>query len=315
MYYFVLAEISGKLSFEIDDSAHREFSCQGIEEFSMDEPEVDAMLGERSYSGGDVPESVIDEVDYNKTGYKHSKKFYFANEEAAKKFQSFLKETHGVESQLKSEEAKDWNEEWRKSYEAIDIDGMFTIIPEWEKETQTDKNKSLLIYPGQGFGTGSHETTFLCLKQFFKYRSNKEFSQCLDFGCGSGILGLAARKIYPNLAVDLYDIDQAALENTNQNIELNELDKKNLNLLLPKGREKINQKYELVFANILQNVLLAEKDYLANSVEENGLLILSGLLKGQEQEVIDAYKEANPFLELIEVSQKNDWVAVIMEHE
>lgn len=314
-YYFVEAHIPKDAAAEVEHFAYKLCSCQGVEEFSMDEQEVDELLAERSYSGGDVPTSVIDEVDLVKLNEQLKEKFFFSEQEKAEKFIDFLKTQFHLDALLVSSDVKDWNEQWKKFYRPIDIDAKFMIIPEWERDLQKDKNKSLLIHPGQGFGTGSHETTFLCLKQFFKYSDNAEISSCLDFGCGSGILGLSAKKKYVDLIVDLYDIDQAALDNTSQNIELNELERESLNLYSPKHRTKIVTKtYNLVFANILQNVLLSEKDYLANSVRQDGLLILSGLLKGQEGEVIQAYQTVNPFLELLEISRKGDWVALIMEH-
>jgi len=165
-----------------------------------------------------------------------------------------------------------------------------------------------------GFGTGSHETTFLCLKLFLDILGDLPYQKsCLDFGCGSGILGIAFSLIYEDISpVHYYDIDQVALKNTLQNMEINKREQKYAKLLLPNQRDEINRKYSLVFANILQNVLLAEAKYLANCVEVGGYLILSGLLKGQEQEVIANMTMENKNLLFVKTVTKNDWVAVLM---
>ncbi len=110
----------------------------------------------------------------------------------------------------------------------------------------------------------------------------------------------------------MYDIDEEALENADQNITLNEQNKDDFELILPRKRCKIEKKYSLVFANILQNVLLLESEYLANSLKPGGAIILSGLLKGQEVEVINTFESKNPNLKFQRVLEKGDWVAVLM---
>src|SRR5690606_13881372 len=116
----------------------------------------------------------------------------------------------------------------------------FRVVPSWEKGG--DETGNLYIYPGMGFGTGGHETTFLCLKLYKKYVI--ETKLCLDFGCGSGILGLATFLFNKNNAVDLFDIDESALENSKQNIELNHFSARNFNLLLPTQEIVIKKKYD-----------------------------------------------------------------------
>lgn len=312
-YFYILLNKSNNLDADIDDLARQEFGCLGIEEYNIEEEKVDEILGDRSYSGGDVPESVIDEVGLAMQAEANQKKYYFENKKDAQFFQKKIQDLFGCVTELYESEVEDWNETWRKSYRPIDIDGKFLIIPEWEE--QDDKNNSLLIYPGQGFGTGSHETTFLCLKIFFNFLEDKKVEHVLDFGCGSGILGLSVLKRQSDANIDLYDIDQSAIENAKQNIELNNFSDKDIKLYLPVDKDKINVKYDLVFANILQNVLLLESDYLVTHLKKGGSLILSGLLLGQEDEVIETFVQKNNKLKYITTYQKNDWVAVLLEHE
>lgn len=300
---------------EIEALAFLKFESTGVEDFSLEEEKVDEILGERSYSGADIPLSVIEEVEET---ISHedliSKKVYFSNKEDALNFQSYLNEDLKIDSLFHEVLTQDWNEEWRKNFKPIQINSNFEIVPSWEKETyRSPTEKKLYIYPGMGFGTGNHETTFLCLDLVLKTNNIENYKTCLDFGCGSGILGLALRLFNQDIRLDLYDIEKEALDNCVQNIDLNQIKKENINLLLPDSRNNFLKKYNIVFANILKNVLELEKDNLVNYVEENGYLILSGLLKGQEESIIEQYKAAQRKLEVIEVANKGDWVAILMQ--
>lgn len=310
-YYYLKGYIDSEIEAEIDHMAAKDFGSTGVEDFSIDEEKVDSILGDRSYSGGDVPETVIYEVEDTLYTEGNLKKYYFNTEDEALSFLNLLNKKNQT-FHLVAEDAVDWNEEWKKTYAPILVSEELEIIPSWNVEDyKSQAHKQIYIYPGMGFGTGSHETTFLCLKLYTEFKKNN-IKSCLDFGCGSGILGLATLLFEPNLEVDLYDIDPEAIENTKQNIELNKLQEKNINLLLPSHRKSINKKYDLVFANILQNVLLLEKKYLVTCLNPGGQIILSGLLNGQEDEVVDRYLEENSTLKHIETIYKGDWLAIIM---
>ncbi len=301
---------------ELNFQAMNEFDCDGVQEFSIDEPTVDRILGERAYSGGDIPESVIDEVDGVASDEYLSLVYYFYESENIKEnaetFLSFVKEkeiTSLVE--LNEKPWDDWNQEWRKHYAEINVHDQLVVIPEWEKEKTTRKDSEcVFIYPGMGFGTGEHQTTYLCLKLFMDTLSSltKEDS-CLDFGCGSGILGIAAIKKL-NLPVIFCDIDPLALNNCLQNLELN-FEGRDLTgtSLVSRTKFVTDRKHKLVFANILENVLLLEKEVLLDSLESGGFLIISGLLNHQVEGIIKEYSD----LEMISVLSKDDWSAILLK--
>lgn len=316
--YFFIELSSADSNFNWNELEHRaisSFSSTGIEEFSIEEAKVDEILGERSYSGADIPVSVIEEVEQTiDIENQIAKKFYFSSKEDAIEFQKSLSTYKNIKHTLCERPIEDWNESWRKSYSPIKVSENFEIIPSWEKESyKTDAENKLYIYPGMGFGTGSHETTFLCLKLLIKIGSLSPGIRCLDFGCGSGILALGLKRLQDNCLLDLYDIEKEALENCVQNIELNNFPMDNINLILPQNRNKLLEKYDIVFANILKNVLELELDFLSKSVEKDGHLILSGLLKEQENDIIDLYLKANPSLKLIEVARSGDWIAILFK--
>lgn len=286
-----------------------EHSTLGIEEFSLNEAEVDALLGERSYSGGDLPDEVLDEVENRVLSNPRNYRFFFSCGEDAQAFALICRELL-AETQVEEFPQQDWNAEWKKHYKPISVNGNFEIIPSWMTDYIPNSANSILIYPGMGFGTGSHETTFLCLRLLTEDLSQAKMRNCLDFGSGSGILGLSALKLLPELKVDFYDIDPEANKNCYQNAILNKLEKSSFRLLLPEVRSKLEEDYDLVFANILESILLAEKENLIKYTCVGGHLLLSGLLKHQVNGVISAYEAMG--MKVLKHLEKNDWAAVLL---
>lgn len=291
----------------IGNIAVSQYGALGIEEYSLSEPEVDEILGERSYSGGDLPEDVLDEVeDVVKSG-PVTMRFFFETEISARGFHQEISRTVLGEIQVEEHPVEDWNAEWKKHYSPIVVNEKLTVVPSWLTDYKTQSGEKILINPGMGFGTGSHETTFLCLKLFTE-EVNHELNDVLDFGSGSGILGLAALKLSPDVRVDFYDIDVEANENCQQNAEINQLADKKYRLLLPEVREMLQPEYNLVFANILENILQMERDFLISRTAKGGSLILSGLLRHQAAGIIESYKKDLTFVKEL---NKGDWSALL----
>lgn len=294
---------------ELEYVAVNDCSTLGIEEFSLDEPAVDALLGERSYSGGDLPQEVLDEVEARVLGKPNNYRYFFSTSEDAQKFQTKCTEFL-TETQVEECDQEDWNAEWKKHYKPIQVNDSFEIIPSWMTDYKPVSKNHIMIYPGMGFGTGSHETTFLCLKLFTDHLLREKMETVLDFGSGSGILGLSALKFFPNLRADFYDIDAEANKNCYQNAVLNKLEHCSFRLLLPEVREKLLLNYDVVFANILESILLLEKNNLIAFTKTKGYLILSGLLKHQTQGIQDAYSAEG--MKVIERVDKGDWSAILL---
>lgn len=291
----------------LESIAVDECNSLGIEEFSLTEAEVDALLGERAYSGGDIPETVLDEVETTVLGRPANYRFFFGNSDDANKFKNHCQKQVLAEVQIEEHESQDWNAEWKKHYAPIMVNDSFEIIPSWMTDYKPKTKQNIYIYPGMGFGTGSHETTFLCLKLLTE-EINFPLKSVLDFGSGSGILGLATFKLYPEAQVDFYDIDPEANKNCYQNAEINKLENFAFRLLLPEVREKLKPQYDLVFANILESILMLEKDYLVNVTRTGGGLILSGLLRPQVNGIIQAYTAKG--MTLKRHHEKGDWAAL-----
>lgn len=299
----------------INACAVEDFGCDGIEEFSLEEARVDEILGERAYSGGDIPETLIDEVqaatiDQDSFTYKYF--FYQEDFEAnAADFVYFVKDNYPEIALFAAQrDFEDWNTEWKKFYKPIWISENLEVIPEWLREGRKSLARDqVYIYPGMGFGTGTHETTFLCLVLFDHIQNELIGSQtCLDFGCGSGILGITAMKT-KNMQTHFCDIDVSALQNCTQNLVLN-FDGHNIEgtELMIRDRYK-PKKFDLVFANILEYVLISEKPTINASLKSGGFLIVSGILNHQVDTIVKTYSH----LEKREVVTKGDWSAILFK--
>jgi ribosomal protein L11 methyltransferase len=298
---------------KIETEAMGHFESHGIEEFSLTEAEVDELLGDRSYSGGDLPIEVIDEVDRRVLAKPTNYRFFFGDVEKAKGFEAFAR-THVLsEVQTTEHKTEDWNAEWKKHYSPILVNEHLEIIPSWETEYQTAAKEKIMIYPGQGFGTGSHETTFLCLKLFTEELLSMDIKTVLDFGSGSGILGLATFKFFPEAKVDFFDIDIEANKNCYQNAEINNLTDKKFRLLLPEVKTQIHEKYDLIYANILESILMEEKNFLLSRLAVGSNLILSGLLRHQMNNIVKLYSVSN--MKLVRKVEKGDWGALLFRKE
>ena len=188
-------------------------------------------------------------------------------------------------------EDRDWIQHSKNQFREIKITDTLRILPPWV----ADKNKngtSIIIDPGSGFGTGSHPTTQLCLKWIEK--NNDPNSSLIDYGCGSGILSIAADKFGYNRVVGV-DNDHQALLNAERNKDLNSSDI----VFFNSDDYDHNESYDITVANILLNTIISLRETLISSLKENGILILSGILEEQASDIIDAFK-SDMFLSIVD---------------
>lgn len=316
-FNFVLIEFSGEnanLANVINAYAMEDFHCDGVEEFSLEEARVDEILGERAYSGGDIPETLIDEVQdatFGQDSFTFKYYFYEGDHEShCEDFVFFLKDSFPELPLYTAQKPfEDWNAEWKKFYTPIWVSDNLEVIPEWLQGREKKSSHQVYIYPGMGFGTGTHETTFLCLVLFDQIAKDlKKTDLCLDFGCGSGILGIAAMKV-KEMPTLFCDIDKSALDNCVQNLVLN-FDGANIEGTTLVIRDRYQaKKHKLVFANILEHVLISEKPTIMQSLDKEGFLIVSGILNHQVDNIIAQYSE----LKKINVVTKGDWSAILFQ--
>ena len=209
-------------------------------------------------------------------------------------------------------EDKDWINNWKQYFHQFYVDDIL-IIPSWEEVKPEDQDKMIIhIDPGTAFGTGMHETTQLCMRQLKKY-VNKD-TQILDVGTGSGILSIAALKLGAEHAVGT-DLDPCAISAVKENLEANEVPVTDMDMILgniiddKKIQDEVGyEKYDIVVANILADVLIPLTPVILHQMKKGGLYITSGIIDDKEESVVAAVKAAG--LEVVEVTHQGEWVSV-----
>lgn len=205
------------------------------------------------------------------------------------------------ELQLEILEDKDWIREWMDSFKPMHMGERLWIVPSWLEAPDADA-VNLILDPGLAFGTGTHPTTRLCLQWLASL--NLENKTLLDFGCGSGILGIAGLLLGAKQAWGT-DIDPQALQASQQNAERNHLDPQRFPVYYPEKCPTIS--CDVLVANILAGPLISLAKELANCIKPGGIMALSGILSHQAEEVSHAY---SPWFELDKPTQEDDWVRI-----
>jgi len=206
----------------------------------------------------------------------------------------------------------DWVNNWKQYFHQFYVDDIL-IIPSWEEVKPEDEDKMIIhIDPGTAFGTGMHETTQLCIRQLKKHVTKE--TRILDVGCGSGILGMLALKFGAAYSVGT-DLDPCAIDATYENMEVNGITRDQYEVMIGNiiddkaVQDKVGyDKYDIVVANILADVLVPLTPVILNQLKKGGIYITSGIIDDKEDTVVEAVKAAG--LEVLEVTYQGEWVSV-----
>lgn len=206
----------------------------------------------------------------------------------------------------------DWINNWKQYFKQFYVDDIL-IIPSWEEVKEEDKDRMIIhIDPGTAFGTGMHETTQLCIRQLKKYVT--EDTEILDVGTGSGILSIVALKLGAKHAVGT-DLDPCAVPAVEENKEANEIPVQDFDMMIGNIIDDKDvqdavgyEKYDIVAANILADVLVPLTPVIVNQMKKGGIYITSGIIDQKEETVVKAVKDAG--LEILEVTYQGEWVSV-----
>jgi ribosomal protein L11 methyltransferase len=201
---------------------------------------------------------------------------------------------------------QDWVRAWMDDYPPLRFGASLWIVP-WNAETPSealalgDEATIVRLDPGLAFGSGTHATTALCLEWLESL--DLRGKSVLDVGCGSGILAIAALKLGAERAVGI-DNDPQALVASHDNAERNEVANR-LDVFMPDDAP--DARYDVVVANILASALDALADSIAARVRPGGLLALSGILDGQQDELLARYA---PWFDNLRVARREDWLRI-----
>lgn len=206
---------------------------------------------------------------------------------------------------------EDWANNWKQYFKPLNIGKKLIIKPSWENCENPGNRIILEIDPASSFGTGQHHTTRLCLELLEK--SISEGDKILDMGCGSGILSIGAVLLGAENAVAI-DIEENAVNTAIENAEKNHISSEKYqaycgNIITDNSlADKIDDKYDIITANIVADVLIAMKDFFSRFLRENGILIISGIIEERMKEVTDAVESAG--FSTQEYNIKDGWAAV-----
>lgn len=216
-----------------------------------------------------------------------------------------------LEAELSSIREEDWANNWKQYFKPVKIGEKLVIKPSWE-EYENDGSRIILeIDPASSFGTGQHHTTRLCLELLEK--SLKKGDRILDMGCGSGILSIGAMLLGAESAVAV-DIEQNAAETALENAVKNHIDPEKYqtfygNILTDEElADRIDEKYDVIAANIVADVLIAMKQYFLRYIKDGGTLIVSGIIEERMNEVIGELENAG--FKDPQINVKEGWAAV-----
>lgn len=209
----------------------------------------------------------------------------------------------GICISIETIDSVEWENEWKKYYKPFNI-GKIVIVPEWIDHKPSCGDVPIKLNPGLAFGTGMHETTSMCVGLMQKIDLKNK--RVLDFGCGSGILGICASALGAQ-PVLFADNDEQAITATEYNCKINGIC--NSEVLLRDVRE-MTECADVIIANITADVLIAVKDIIKSSLKNGGYVIISGIISEKEAAVRSVYETD---FTLMEIERKNEWRAFLFK--
>lgn len=224
--------------------------------------------------------------------------------ETAQIAQSLLQQNH-IEYTMKINEIpdKNWNEEWMKYYKPVHVTDGLTVVPQWIEYNSRDHEQVVLLDPGAAFGTGTHETTKLCLSMLD--RLVKKDTSILDIGTGSGILAITGLLLGAKSA-EAIDIDPLSIKAAVENAKLNGVDDR-LTVKLGNLLDQVHGQYDIITANIVADVIISLLADIKPFMKSDGILILSGIICERQTDVERALAEYQYVVN--EKYQDGEWIA------
>lgn len=296
-YFEVSIEINPEAAEIASDVLFSNFECDGVVTSEEEYKDLEIVNCKNNFVKGFIDQESADENTIKQTILDS----YIALLE-----NGFTQEELGSwKVSVKLVENEDWSKKWKENWKPTPITKDITICPSWIKYEKRPDELVINIDPGAAFGTGTHETTQLCVMALEQYMKKNDV--VADIGTGTGILAFAASILGAN-SVMAIDNDPVAIEAAVENAKLNNI--KNCKFETNEIYS-INEQFDFVTANILHNVLAEIMGDLYRILKPKGKMVLSGILDTKAQVVKDAIEKCD--LEIIEIKQLNQWVAIIVE--
>ncbi|AKN33644.1 ribosomal protein L11 methyltransferase [Clostridium carboxidivorans P7] len=199
---------------------------------------------------------------------------------------------------------EDWENNWKKYYKPTKVGNRVVVKPIWEEYSKKDDELVVELDPGMAFGTGTHETTRMCIKALEKYV--KPESKIFDIGTGSGILAITAAKLKAKEVIGV-DLDPVAVKSASENVKYNDVD--NIKILHGNLMEVVQGKADIVVANIIADVIIFLTDGVKDFIVPGGRFICSGIILDRKDDVVNKLESSGFNIE--EVNVDGEWVCIV----
>ena len=296
MNYFELKiSINPDMEDIISDIFFSNFDCEGV------------ILAEEAYKDLEMTSTTRGTLKVFLTSFPQNLKEVLHTERELLKERGFSdKDLGSWEIELDEKENQDWSKKWKEKWDITHVTDRIAVVPSWLNYTPKENEITITLDPGCAFGTGTHQTTQLCMKALEKYMP--QGASVADIGTGSGILAICAIKLGASSAYGC-DNDPTVIDVCKENAEKNHV----VCTFELNTADKLTQKYDFVCANILHNVLAEIMGDLKNIMKPNAKMVLSGILDEKKDIVFDAIKREG--LTVVETLHQNQWIAIVVTND
>ena len=297
-YYELKISMNPNLEEIVSEIFFTNFDCEGV----VLEEETYKNLEMTSTTKGTLRVFLNQDENYENMSFKISN-LIEKQKEALKMRGFYEKELGSWDFSLEEKENQDWSQKWKEKWNVTHVTEKITVVPSWIEYSPKPDEIIITLDPGCAFGTGTHQTTQLCMKALEKYMNPQD--KVADIGTGSGILAILAMKLGASEAYGC-DIDDTVIEVCYKNAKVNNVECKfELNTA-----DKLNNEYDFICANILHNVLAEIMPDLKKLMKDNAKLALSGILDEKQDVVLDAIKDNG--LKIIDTISQDQWVSFVV---
>ncbi len=293
-YYELKISINPQMEDIVSDICFTNFACEGV------------VLAEETYKDLVMTATTEGTLRVFLSEIKENPIEILKIERELLKSRGFTDEELGSwEVTLDEKENQDWSKKWKEKWSVTHVTDKIAVVPSWLEYKPNDDEITITLDPGCAFGTGTHQTTQLCMKALEKYL--KPNDSMADIGTGSGILAILAKKLGASIVYGC-DNDDTVIDVAVENAEINNITGVVFEL---NTADKLKEKYDFVCANILHNVLFEIMGDLKNIMKDDGILSLSGILYEKKDVVLEAINREN--LNIIDTLTQDQWISFVVK--
>ena len=293
-YFELKISINPEIEEIVSDICFTNFDCEGV------------VLAEEAWKDLEMTSTTRGTLKVFLTSLNNNPYEILKTEREILKARGFSDEDLGSwEIELDEKENQDWSKKWKEKWTVTHVTDKVAVVPSWLSYEPKEGEVTITLDPGCAFGTGTHQTTQLCMKAIEKYL--QKGNSMADIGTGSGILAILAKKFG---ASNVYgcDNDETVIDVCIENAQINNVSDIVFEL---NTADKLTEKYDFVCANILHNVLAEIMGDLKNIMKPNGKMVLSGILDEKKPVVLEAIEREG--LKIIETLHQDQWTAFVVE--